>query len=166
MDMEPDDEPSTTAAFEACMATQYPRLVARLTLIVRDPQEARDLAQETLVRAWQSWPTLRPAEVGGWLQMVGSRLALDELRRRKRRPWSRLADHEIPSAVTVDPDVWDALGAMAPEERAAIVLNVLGGYTQSEIATHLGVAPGTVASWSSRGRRHLRDTLQTKGGSP
>ncbi|MCL4809516.1 MAG: sigma-70 family RNA polymerase sigma factor [Thermoanaerobaculia bacterium] len=51
---------------------------------------------------------------------------------------------------------------MRREERVALVLNVLGGYTQAEVAEHLGVAPGTVGSWLSRGKARLRTSLSTK----
>lgn len=147
--------------FEAAVAAHYPRLLSRLALIVRDRTEARDLAQETLVRAWGSWSELRPDDLGGWLTVVGTRLALNELRRRRRRPWVRLFDaQEVPARATDDPELWEALAALRREERAALVLNVLGGYTQAEIALHLGVPDGTVASWISRGRQHLRTRLR------
>lgn len=148
------------AQFEAAVAGHYPRLLGRLTLIVRDPQEARDLAQETLVRAWQSWQGLRQDDIGGWLTVVATRLALKELRRRSRHPLARLFDgRDLASSTTVDPDLWEALSTLRREERAALVLNVLGGYTQAEIAQHLGVPSGTVASWISRSKEHLRDRL-------
>jgi len=151
----------TDMAFEAAVAAHYPRLLSRLALIVRDRDEARDLAQETFVRAWGSWSELRPDDLGGWLTVVGTRLALKELRRRRRHPWTRLFDaHELQARSTDDPELWDALAALRREERAGIVLNVLGGYTQAEIAQELGVPEGTVASWVSRGRQHLRTRLR------
>ncbi len=163
--MDIDTDPAITvskADFEACVAVRYPRLLARLNLMVRDPEEARDLAQVTLTRAWQAWDTIRRDDLGGWLEVVGSRLALNEIRRRRRHPWSRLDGHEVPSETTVDPDLWEALGALRREERVALVLNVLGGYTHAEIGEQLGVPGGTVASWLSRGKQHLRDRLRTK----
>ena len=59
-----------------------------------------------------------------------------------------------------DPDLWAALGELRREERVAIVLNVLEGYTQSEIAQQLEVPEGTVASWVSRGKARLRARLE------
>lgn len=148
-------------AFEAAVAAHYPRLLSRLALIVRDRDEARDLAQETFVRAWGSWSELRPDDLGGWLTVVGTRLALKELRRRRRHPWARLFDaHELKARSTDDSGLWDALAALRREERAALVLNVLGGYTQAEVAQHMGVPDGTVASWISRGKQQLRMRLR------
>lgn len=54
--------------FEACVAVHYPRLVARLSLMVREPQEARDLAQETF-----SGPGVPGRHSGARVSVVGSR---------------------------------------------------------------------------------------------
>ena len=48
---------------------------------------------------------------------------------------------------------------LEPRTRIALLLNVLDGYTQAEIAAMLGVPEGTVASWISRGRSALRKEL-------
>ena len=58
-----------------------------------------------------------------------------------------------------DPDLWAALSTLDTTTRSALLLNVLDGYTQAEIAGMLGVPEGTVASWLSRGRAALRREL-------
>ena len=58
-----------------------------------------------------------------------------------------------------DPDLWAAVGRLEPRVRAALLANVLDGYTQREIAGMLAVAEGTVASWLSRARASLREDL-------
>ena len=62
-------------------------------------------------------------------------------------------------ARSADPDLWAALGTLDGRTRSALLLNVLDGYTQAEIAAMLGVAEGTVAGWISRGRSALRKEL-------
>jgi RNA polymerase sigma-70 factor (ECF subfamily) len=147
-------------AFEAMAAAHYPRLVRRLTLVVRDPEEARDLAQSTLERAFAARSSLDGREVGPWLNTIGLRLALNELRRRRRRPWLRLR-HDVSSPAGMpDPDLWVALGELRREEVVALVLNALEGYTQAEIAEQLRVPEGTVASWISRAKARLRSRLE------
>jgi RNA polymerase sigma factor (sigma-70 family) len=131
-----------------------------LTLIVRDPDEAEDLAQATLERAFKSWSSLRDEQLGAWLFTVGTRLALNELRRRRRWLWQRLGEEDRVGEMSPDPDLWRALGELSRHERAALLLNVLDGYTQAEIAERLGVPPGTVASWLSRSKSKLRTVLE------
>ena len=58
-----------------------------------------------------------------------------------------------------EPDLWDALGTLEPRQRAALVLNVLDGYTHEEISRMFGVRPGTVSSWLSRAKDRLRVLL-------
>ena len=98
-------------------------------------------------------------DVRGWLYTIALRLAFNHLRGRRRwlaaigriepRPW-----HD-PS----DPDLWAALAALDARTRTALLLNLVDGYTQAEIARMLSVPEGTVASWISRGRASLRREL-------
>jgi len=94
---------------------------------------------------------------------VAGRLAINEIRRRRRRPWVSLRDHDLPAEATVDPDLWKALARLSRPERVVIVLGVLGGYTHAEIAQRLEVPVGTVSSWSTRGRERLRHALANEG---
>ena len=137
-----------------------PWLVQRLALIVGDAEEARDLAQQTFLRAAERWPLPAGQHVGRWLAVVGLRLARNE--RRRRRLWGFLAVREGDStwAIQTNPDLWRGLMSLEPRMRAALVLTVLDGYTQDEVAEALGVARGTVASWLSRARDRLRPILE------
>ncbi len=134
-------------------------LVRRIALIVGDAEEARDLAQETFVRAAEHWPDRPPVEAARWLSTVGVRLAIDERRRRKRWGWLGLRESDAAWAIAVDPDLWRALSRLDRRTRAAIILTTLDGYAQEEIAAMLDVPRGTVASWISRGRERLRAEL-------
>lgn len=134
-------------------------LVRRLALIVGDAEEARDLAQETFVRAAEQWPLPDSREPARWLSTVGVRLAIDERRRRKRWGFLDLRETDSTWAMAVDPDLWRALARLDRRTRAAIVLTTLDGYSQDEVAAMLEVPRGTVASWISRGRERLRAEL-------
>lgn len=94
-----------------------------------------------------------------WLYTIALRLAFNQLRRHRR--W--LAPiQRIEPRVWADPsgpDLWAALGALDVRTRTALLLNVVDGYTQREIATMLAVPEGTVASWLSRARATLRREL-------
>jgi RNA polymerase sigma factor (sigma-70 family) len=137
-------------------------LVRRLALVVGDAEEARDLAQQTFVRAAERWPLPPAQDVPRWLAVVGLRLALNERRRRHRWGFLPVRDTDATWAMQVNPDLWCALLKLEPKVRAALVLTVLDGYTQDEVAEALGVARGTVASWLSRSRDRLRPVLEER----
>jgi RNA polymerase sigma-70 factor (ECF subfamily) len=135
-------------------------LVRRLALVVGDATEAEDLAQQALLRATEHWPLQDGSNIQAWLAVVGVRLAIDE--RRRRRRWGFLAIRETDQewAMTTDPDLWRAIADLDRRTRAALVLTVLDGYTQAEVAEMLSVPRGTVASWLSRGKARLRGVLE------
>jgi RNA polymerase sigma-70 factor, ECF subfamily len=147
----------------AAVLEHRPWLVRRLALVVGDAAEAEDLAQITLLRATERWPLPEGSNVRGWLATVGLRLAIDERRRRRRWGFLAIAETDQAWAMQVDPDLWLALASLDRRTRAALVMTVLDGFTQDEVAEQLGVPRGTVASWLSRGRARLRETLEVRG---
>lgn len=150
------------ASLDEAYRLHQPWLVQRLALVVGDAEEARDLAQQTFVRAAEKWPQPIEHNLPGWLAVVGVRLALNE--RRRRRLWGFHAVRETDAmwAMSVNPDLWQALMGLDRRTRAALVLTVLEGYTQEEVASALGVARGTVASWLSRARDRLEPILEER----
>lgn len=134
-------------------------LVRRLALVVGDATEAEDLAQQALLRATEHWPLPAGSNVQGWLAVVGVRLAIDERRRRRRWGFLPIRETDQEWAMTADPDLWRAMADLDRQTRAALVLTVLDGYTQDEVAEMLSVPRGTVASWLSRGKARLRSAL-------
>jgi RNA polymerase sigma-70 factor (ECF subfamily) len=154
-------EPGVTTLDEA-FRDHHSWLVQRLALVVGDAEEARDLAQQTFVRAAERWPFPPEQDVPRWLAVVGLRLALNERRRRRRWGFLPVRDSDATWAIHTNPDLWRALMKLDPKARAALVLTVLDGYTQEEVASALGVARGTVASWLSRSRDRLRPILEER----
>jgi RNA polymerase sigma-70 factor (ECF subfamily) len=150
---------STARSFEVAVADHYPGLVRRLTAVLGDADAAADIAQEAYLRAHRAWDRFDGRDARAWLHTIGLRLAFNE--RRRRRRWSRLGrtGTATTSLQPADLDLHHALRALRPEHRAALLLSVVDGYTQAEIADMLEVAPGTVASWVSRAKAHLRETL-------
>jgi RNA polymerase sigma-70 factor (ECF subfamily) len=138
-------------------------LVRRLALVVGDATEAEDLAQQALLRATEHWPLPDGSDVRAWLAVVGVHLAIDERRRRKRWGFLQIRETDQEWAMTADPDLWRAMADLDRRTRAALVLTVLDGYTQDEVAEMLSVPRGTVASWVSRGKARLRAVLERSG---
>src|SRR4249919_300688 len=72
-------------AFAVLVRTSISRLDGAARLILRDPDQAKDAVQETLVRAWRDLPTLRSADrFDAWLHRLLVRACIDEARRLRR----------------------------------------------------------------------------------
>lgn len=132
-------------------------------LIVRDPQAAEDIAQEAFlaaIRALGRFDRRRPFRP--WLHRIVVNRAIDHTRARALR---REVGEEAGEAVAaddgrgLDEELMGALAALAPEQRAAIVLRYLLDYTPGEIGRMLEVPRGTVNSRIRRGLDRLAATL-------
>lgn len=130
-------------------------------MIVRDEAEGMDLAQEAYLRAFQSRREFDGRDPRAWIYAVGYRLALNEVRRRKRQALRlvRLAPAHMDRREP-EPELWQALRTIGPRQRAALILTVVDGYTHKEAGLILGVPEGTVASWTSRAKTRLRAELE------
>ncbi len=154
------ERPARRATFEEVVAEHYPALVRRLTAVLGDQEAGRDLAQEAYLRAFRAWDRFDGADPHAWLYTIGLRLALNERKRRMR--WSALLGRhrsEPATVTTADPDLHRALARLPRQQRAALMLSAVDGYTQREIAAMLEVPPGTVASWLARAKAQLREVL-------
>jgi len=133
------------------------RLAYRLT---GDWSDAEDLAQEAMVRTYRAWKRIaeRP-EVYARAVLVNRhrsllRRALVEARHLGSR--RELNSHEVPDDALA---IWDELAHLPIKQRQAIVLHFYEGRPQTEIASILGCAPGTVNSLVYRGLERLRARL-------
>ena len=146
-------------AFEAAVRPHYANLVRRLVVVMGDEGDAEHVAQDAYLRAFRSWGRFDGRDVRAWLYTIALRLAFNQLRRRRR--WRAAIQRVEPRtwADSSDPDLWAALRGLDARVRAALLLNVVDGYTQREIGTILAVPEGTVASWLSRARTTLRAEL-------
>ena len=141
----------------------WPRAHRAAFLVVHDAAAAEDIAQEAFlaaVRALDRFDRRRP--FGPWLHRIVVNRAIDHARARGLRREVALA--ELPDAVAAaapEPDgVVAALAALAPDQRAVIVLRHLLGYTPGEIAGLLALPRGTVNSRLRRGLDVMRDHLE------
>jgi len=145
------------------------RLAYRLT---GNAHDAEDLTQEVFVRVFRSLDSYTPGTFAGWLHRITTNLFLDQARRKAKIRFDAFADDaetRIPSrAVTpdfavlegiFDDDVENALAALPPDFRAAVVLCDIEGLSYEEIADVLGLKLGTVRSRIHRGRGMLRKEL-------
>src|SRR5215469_2584370 len=142
------------------------RLAYRLT---GNQHDAEDLTQEVFVRVFRSLSSYTPGTFEGWLHRITTNLFLDGARRRQRIRFEGLGDdvaQRLPGTELTPAQAWDerhldgdiqeALRALPPDYRAAVVLCDIEGFSYEEIAVTMGVKLGTVRSRIHRGRAHLR----------
>ena len=135
--------------------------------VLANPEDALDATQEALLAIARRIDTFDGrARFTTWCYRVATNAALDEARRRARRPAPvdvvpepRSGTRALDDAVADHLDVDAALGRLSPEHRAAVALRDLVGLDYAEIAAVLDIPPGTVRSRIARGRAALADQL-------
>jgi len=147
---------------------------ALLTFVSRllggDRQQAEDIVQETLLRAWRHAERLPTDGVRAWLFTTARRLVIDNYRARRARPVETAVD--VVAAATA-PDtldaaldavlVADALEAVTPAHRSVLIDCYYRGRTAAEIAREYGLPPGTARSRIFYAVRALRLAFQERG---
>ena len=139
-----------------------------LALCGGDSQEADDIAQDALVRAYvASGSFLGLSKFSTWLFRIAYNCYVD--RCRKVRPETIRSDSpqalNVPAADETDAvfryqQLYQALEKLPEKEKAAIILHYFEDRSIKEIASILEIPPGTVKYYLSIGRNHLKDLLQ------
>jgi RNA polymerase sigma-70 factor (ECF subfamily) len=157
-------------AFSELVARHQDRLWAVAVRTTGDREDASDALQEALVSAFRRAGSFRgDAQVTTWLHRIVVNACLDRIRRRKAKATEPLPDDqdhrtELADRVPADDpaeaserraDVLAALRQLNEDQRAALVLVDMEGYSVDEAAEVLGCAPGTVKSRCARGRARL-----------
>jgi RNA polymerase sigma-70 factor (ECF subfamily) len=163
-----DDDSDLASVFRA----EHGRVVASLARRFGDLDLAEDATGEALVVAAERWPTEGvPPNPGGWLTTVAANKALDRIRREKRRQDKyaevarmdeRLVGDDLPEPTGPVED--DRLRlvftcchpALAPENRVALTLRLLGGLTVAEIAAAFLVPETTMAQRITRSKQKIK----------
>ncbi len=178
MTTDPDDDAALLQAHVAGDPDAFAELVHRhrdrlWAVALRttgDREEASDAVQEALLSAFRRADSFRgDAQVSTWLHRIVVNACLDRLRRHKTRITEPMPEDEdrlgaLAAALpTDDPaeaserrtDVMNALAQLTEEQRTALVLVDMEGYSVEEVAVLVDCAPGTVKSRCARGRAKL-----------
>ena len=157
-------------AFSTLVGRHRDRLWAVALRTMGNPDDAADAVQDALLSAHRSAGSFRgDAQVTTWLHRIVVNACLDRLRRAKARPTVPLPEHD--SAHPVEPSdplgrrelAWEidrALRTLPDDQRAALVLVDVEGYSVDETAQLLGIPTGTVKSRCARGRAKLVPLLE------
>lgn len=170
-----------TAAFEA-LVRRYDRPVLRLALrLAGSGEEARDVYQETFLKAFQSLPRFRgECAFKTWLLRIATNLCLDRLRRAEPRHGARGRgngadrDGKVPDPADERSDfnparalprteirrrVETALAGLTPRERLVLEMRHMQGERLAAVARVLETTEETVRNCLYRAHRRLREVL-------
>jgi RNA polymerase sigma-70 factor (ECF subfamily) len=161
-------------ALESLLRRHYDRVHAVCRRIVGSSRDADDAAQEAMISIVRGLPRFDGrSALSTWIYRIATNAALDELRRRQRRPMP----HVDAAAPGVEPDLPDpmshgqleavadrlaidaAFDALPAEFKVAVVLRDVCELDYAEIATTLDIPVGTVKSRIARGRSLLAARL-------
>lgn len=154
---------------KAAILQEIPRLRRYARALLRDRDAADDLVQDCLERAllrMESWRTGESPR--RWLFTIMHHLFIDHVRKVNRRGEAAILPldaHEALSTPAMQAEsvasreIVDALQAISPDRRAALVMVGIEGFSYAEAATMLGIPAGTLMSRIARGRDDLRSLL-------
>jgi RNA polymerase sigma-70 factor (sigma-E family) len=137
-------------------------------LAAGDRWAAEDLVQTALTRLYVAWPRVQPGAIDAYARRCLLNAFIDY--RRLAATTRELAGSSLPETATdgaprIDTQsaVFQALGALPPRMRAAVVMRHLLDLSVEETAEALGCRRGTVKSQTARGLDQLREALQAVG---
>jgi RNA polymerase sigma-70 factor, ECF subfamily len=153
-------------AFREIVKRHRDRLWVIALRTIGDPDDASDAVQDALVSAYSKAESFRgEAAVTTWLRRIVVNACLDRMRRRHVRPVTddelmKAAERDAPMAdqtgeYEVSMEVEAALKRLPADQRAALVLVDMMGYSVEDAAGVLDVPTGTVKSRCARGRAKL-----------
>jgi RNA polymerase sigma factor (sigma-70 family) len=142
----------------------------------RGERESEDLTGEVFLQVVRDLPTFEGAEreFRSWVFVIAHHRLLDERRRRARKPVEPRA--EVPDVGGRSTDAAEQaldriaaerveriIGQLPQEQKAVLLLRVLGQLTVAEVATVVGKSPGAVKALQRRGLRAVERTIAREG---
>lgn len=167
-------------AFEQLLMMYEKKVYTIAYKYMGNAEDANDMAQETLIKVYQSIGNFRgEASFGTWIGKITANRCLDELRKRKRIQVTSLdeevaleegsvrkelaAEIDTPEEHTIRQEtvryIQSMIGQMREEYRIVLVLRELEGHSYEEIAQMLSCSLGTVKSRISRARNYLKEQI-------
>jgi RNA polymerase sigma-70 factor (ECF subfamily) len=157
-------------------------LYAGALRMTRNPADAEDLVQETMLRAYRSFDRFEPGtNLKAWLFRIMTNAYINTYRKRQREPlkvsqddiedfdlYQELKNHDPAYSATpesivldnlLDSDITQAIDDLPEQFRMAVILSDLEGFTYAEMADIMDVPMGTVMSRLHRGRKALQKRL-------
>jgi RNA polymerase sigma-70 factor (ECF subfamily) len=161
--------------FERMAEQAFPSIFGTALRLTRSREEAQDLSQEAIVRAYEAFDRFDGRNFKAWILRILTNLYINRYRQRQREAPSSSLDEdgaidpvaderETPERQLFDDllsaEVEDALAKVPPDFRTAVILSDIEGLSYEEIAAATNVPIGTVRSRLARGRAFLRRELE------
>lgn len=166
---------SAKERFEKQAERVFPSVLGTALRLTRSKEEAEDLAQEAIVRAFEAYDRFDGTNFKAWVLRILTNLFINKYRRKTRGPQvASLEDENVyepvaeegqePDAQLFDgllsQEVEEALAKVPEDFRMAVILSDIEGLSYQEIAEATNVPVGTVRSRLARGRAILRRELE------
>jgi RNA polymerase sigma-70 factor (sigma-E family) len=143
--------------FDELFRLRYEGMVRVAYLLLGSQPEAEDVVQDAFARIELRWSRLDNPE--GYLHRCVVNRSHDMLRRRRLEQRFRSLRRDETTELGAD-ELADALAALPPKRRTAVVLKYYAGLREREIAEAMGVRPGTVKSMLHRALAQLREVIE------
>src|SRR5580658_6033352 len=162
-------------SFERQAEKVFPSVLGTALRLTRSREDAEDLAQEAIVRAYDAYERFDGTNFKAWMLRIVTNLYINRYRQRQRGPqFGSLDDEgviepmsvesEIPDRILFDnavgAEIEEALAKVPEDFRMAVILSDIEDLSYQEIADAIDVPIGTVRSRIARGRALLRKSLQ------
>jgi RNA polymerase sigma-70 factor (ECF subfamily) len=152
-------------AFEMIIRTHSRSLFAIAYGILQNREEAEDVVQDSLIKAWKTrWRVRDPEKFPAWLAMIARHRAHDVFRRRRSVPFTRevieTAQADRPDTVTMDQQLHSALATLPELHRAALTLRYFEELDYRTIENTLGLTNGALRGILGRALASLRKELR------
>src|SRR6266498_1438380 len=163
----PAQRPRSDRAFERLYRKHVGDVYRYALAVMRNPADAEDVTQTTFLNAYRSYVEKgsRPEKPQNWLIAIAHNVCRQRFRQSARRPAEVSFEDDIADSIPDDDtptgdDIRRALGHLAFNQRAALVMRELEGRSYVEIAEILELSTSAVETLIFRARRALREQLE------
>ena len=152
-------------AFEMIIRTHSRTLFAIAYGILQNREEAEDVVQESLIKAWKMrWRVRDPEKFPGWLSMIARHRAHDVFRKRRSARITHdgleTSDANTPDTTAIDQQLHSALASLPELHRAALILRYFEEMDYRTIENMLGLTNGALRGILGRSLASLRKQLR------